>query len=97
MNIDLISLSNEMPNFVNHDQARGWFKQQFEERFSLMDMRESEGKKVFYYHIIKDQERYQQYMETFAKPIEHEITNMETFESYSTVEITEDGDINLTL
>lgn len=96
MNFDIISLNNEMPNFVNHDQARVWFKEHFDQRFSLMDMQESEGKKVFYYHIIKDPEKYQQYMESFAKPVKHEITNMETFESYSTVEISEDGDINFT-
>ncbi|MCT2535723.1 hypothetical protein NC661_06365 [Aquibacillus koreensis] len=97
MNFDLTTISNEMPDFENHDQARQWFNEQFQERFSLVNSDIVNGKKVYYYHIIKDQSTYQQYMESFAKAGEHQITNFETFESYSTVEINEEGDISLSL
>ncbi|MRH44554.1 hypothetical protein GH741_18065 [Aquibacillus halophilus] len=97
MNFDLASISDQMPDFENHDQARVWFKDQFSDRFSLTNSNVIDGKKVYFYHIIKNPEVYHQYMESFAKPVKHDITNMETFESYSTVEISEDGEISLTL
>ncbi|WP_138417424.1 hypothetical protein [Aquibacillus sediminis] len=95
MDFDITEISNDMPDFENHNQAREWFKDQFHDKFSLRSTDEKDGKKVFYYHIIKDPESYKRYMESFAKPVKHEITNWETFKSYSTVEITEDGDIHL--
>ena len=52
---------------------------------------------TYYYHIVKDPETYQRYMESFASNEDREITEMSTFESYTTVEITEDGDVNITL
>ncbi|MBB5172491.1 hypothetical protein [Texcoconibacillus texcoconensis] len=95
MDIDITSLSQDMPDFHNHEEAREWFKNQFHERFSLRSSDDEDGKKVYYYHLIKHPDQYEQYMESFAKEQEgHEITNMETFESYSTVQITEDGDIH---
>ncbi|MDQ0253107.1 hypothetical protein J2S74_000479 [Evansella vedderi] len=97
MNFDITHISDEMPNFQNHVEARKWFKDQYGNRFSLRGTDIIEGKMVHYYHLIKDPEVYQNYMESFAKVEEHEITDPNTFESYSTVEITEDGDISLTL
>lgn len=97
MNIDMDSLSKQMPEFDDHDAARTWFKDQFQERFSLKNTETTNGKKVYYYHIIKNPEMYQQYMESFAKPVKHEITEMNTFESYSAVEITDDGEISFIL
>lgn len=85
MNFDLTTISSEMPGFDNHIQARDWFKNQFDERFTLKASDLVEGKKVYTYHLIKNTEQYQQYMESFAKPVKHEITNADTFESYSTV------------
>ncbi len=97
MNIDLDSISQGMPDFEDHEAARQWFKDQLQDRFSLKNIEDTDGKKVYYYHIIKNQERYQQYMESFAKPIKHEITEMDTLKSYSAVEITEDGEITFIL
>ncbi|MFD1850627.1 hypothetical protein [Oceanobacillus bengalensis] len=95
MNIDLYSISNQMPEFSNHQQARDWFKSQFEDNFLLRSSDEMSGKKIYYYHIVKDPDTYKNYMESFSKPEKHEITNMETFESYSTVEISERGDVTI--
>lgn len=93
MNLDLTTIYDQMPDFRSHEEARAWFKEKFQDRFLLRNSDISEGKRVFYYHIIKDPEVYQHYMESFASPVKHEITNIETFASYSTVEISEDGDI----
>ncbi|WP_156291982.1 hypothetical protein [Oceanobacillus salinisoli] len=95
MNIDLTALSEEMPDFHNHDEARQWFKEKFGDDFLIRSSDVVNETKIYYYHIVKDLELYQQYMESFAKPVKHEITNMETFESYSTVEISENGDVNM--
>lgn len=97
MNIDLTNIYDRMPDFASHEEAREWFKEQFQDHFLLRGSDENEGKRVFIYHIIKDPEVYQQYMESFASPVKHEITNMETFESYSTLEISEDGDISFSV
>jgi hypothetical protein len=86
-----------MPDFKSHEEARAWFNEQFPDRFFLRSSDETDDKKVFYYHIVKNPDVYQQYMESFASPVKHEITNMETFESYSTVEISEDGGISFTI
>ncbi|MFS0862609.1 hypothetical protein [Fredinandcohnia sp. 179-A 10B2 NHS] len=96
MNIDPTMIYEKMPDFNSHEEAREWFKSEYQDKFLLRTHDEVDGKKVFFYHIVKDPEVYQQYMESFAKPGEHEITNMKTFESYSTVEISEDGDISIT-
>ncbi|RKQ31347.1 hypothetical protein [Oceanobacillus halophilus] len=95
MNIDLKSISDKMPDFKNHEDARQWFKEQFHDDFLIRSSDVVNGEKIYFYHIIKNPELYQQYMESFAKPVKHEITNMETFESYSTVEISEDGDVKV--
>ncbi|WP_332692753.1 hypothetical protein [Halalkalibacter lacteus] len=97
MNLDLTSIYERMPDFKNHEEAREWFKEEFGDDFLLRSSDESNGKKVFYYHVVKDPEVYQQYMESFASPVQHEITNMGTFESYSTVEISEDGGISFSI
>ncbi|MDG5786785.1 hypothetical protein QA612_04720 [Evansella sp. AB-P1] len=97
MDIDITTISNEMPDFINHDEARQWFKKQFHERFALRNTDTIDGKTIYFYHIIKDLDQYQHYMESFSREEGHEFTNPDTFKSYSTVEITEDGDISLSL
>jgi len=95
--MDLSSYFESMPDFHSHEEARDWFKEQFPNRFLLRTSDVIEGKKVYYYHIVKDSEVYQQYMESFAHEENHEITNFDTFESYSTVEVNEDGDVSFTI
>jgi hypothetical protein len=57
----------------------------------MTEMRD--GKRVNFYHLVKDPEVYQPYMESFASEVKHEITNTETFKSYRTIEIEEDGNV----
>lgn len=97
MNIDIESIYENMPDFSNHMEAREWFKNEFKDRFFLRTHSEQDGKMTYYYHIVKDPEVYQRYMESFASEQEREITEMSTFESYTTVEISEDGAVNITL
>ncbi|MCH1627135.1 hypothetical protein [Fredinandcohnia quinoae] len=97
MDNDQHFISERMPNFNNHEEAREWFKEQFDNKFLFRSINEDEGKKTFFYHIVKNPEVYNQYMRNFASPFEHEITNMKTFESYTTVEINEDGEVNFTI
>ncbi|SDY02186.1 hypothetical protein SAMN05421736_101159 [Evansella caseinilytica] len=97
MDIDLTAISKAMPDFKNHEQAKNWFEEHFHDRFTFGSSDIIDGKKVFYYHLIEDPEVYQQYMESFAKEDRHNITDVHTFESYATVEISEDGGISLSL
>ncbi|WP_085993210.1 hypothetical protein [Oceanobacillus senegalensis] len=95
MNIDLTSISKEMPDFHSHEEAKQWFKEKLHDDFLIRSTETVNGKKIHFYHIIKQPELYKRYMESFAKPVKHEITNMETFESYSTVQISEDGEVKI--
>ncbi len=97
MDFDITTIYEKMPDFDNHDEASKWFKSQFQDRFLLRSSDTSDGKKVFYYHIVKDPEVYQNYLESHASAVRDEISNIDTFESYSTVEISEDGDISLSI
>lgn len=96
MNIDFTTIYNEMPDFTNHEKAKEWFQGQFGDRFVLKNSDVVEGKKVYYYHVVKNQEAYQEYMEMLSNEETTNITN-EPFESYSTIEITEDGGISFSL
>ncbi|WP_079505563.1 hypothetical protein [Mesobacillus jeotgali] len=57
----------------------------------------SEGKHVSYYHIVKDQEAYDGYMASLTADRKMEINSMEPFESYTTVEISEDGNVSISI
>jgi hypothetical protein len=93
--MDLLKLEEEMPNFENHEQAKQWFKNIYHNYFIIRSSNTWAGKKTYLYHIVRDLNLYQQYMRSFANPVRREITNMKTFDSYSTVEITDNGDVNI--
>ena len=97
MNVDATTIAENMPKFISHEDARSWFKKQFQDHFLLRSHDVIAGKKVYFYHIVKDTESYQQYMQSFAKPGKHEITSIAPFESYSTVEISEDGKVSFSV
>ena len=97
MNLDLTTINDSMLDFRNHEEARSWFKSLFQERFLFRTYDKIDGKMLYYYHIVKNPETYQQYMQSLASEVKQENTNMETFESYSTVEINEEGEVSLTI
>ena len=93
MEFDVTDILNKIPDFNSHEEARSWFNEQFPKRFFLR----VHDNNVYYYHLVKNLDQYQQYMESFASTQKHEISNIEPFESYSTVEISEDGGISITI
>lgn len=97
MNVDLTMINERIPDFTSHDEARKWFKEEFGDRFLSRSIDEIEGKRVYYYHLIKDFDMYQEYMESLSSSVKHEITSMKPFESYTTVEISEDGGISFSI
>ncbi|ARK29626.1 hypothetical protein [Halalkalibacter krulwichiae] len=96
MKIDLTTIYDQMPDFRSHEEAQSWFKSLFSDRFVLKDSDVIEGEKVYYYHLIKDYDAYQEYIENLSSSTE-EITTVEPFKSYSTVEISEHGGISFSI
>ncbi|MEH7302935.1 hypothetical protein [Neobacillus drentensis] len=84
---------SQIPSFKSHEEAREWFKGQFGDRFLLRMTDMKDGKRVNFYHLVKNPEVYQPYMESFASSVKHEITNMDVFKSYTTIEIDENGHV----
>lgn len=97
MNMDLQSIFEHLPDFNSHDEAREWFKGHYQDRFLLRNSDVMEGQRVFYYHIVKDPDTYREYMESLSSEVEKEYSSTEPFESYSTVEISENGDVSFTV
>ncbi|WP_062049876.1 hypothetical protein [Bacillus sp. JCM 19034] len=95
MEINLVELYKEMPDFDNHHEASLWFHKQFPNHVQFKEMDTINGTKVYYYHIIKDREAYEDYMQSLDS-IEYDILSDKPFRSYSTVEISEDGGVSVT-
>jgi len=86
---------NQIPKFTGHEEAREWFKGQFGDRFLLRMTDMKDGRRVNFYHLVKNPEVYKPYMESFASVVQHEITNMDVFKSYTTIEIDENGNVEI--
>lgn len=97
MNINPSEIFDQMPDFNSHEEARSWFKSKFNDQMILKMTDVADGKRIFYYHLIKDEETYQEYMTAINKEEGVNITSTKPFESYSTIEITEDGDVSFSL
>ncbi|GAE32529.1 hypothetical protein [Halalkalibacter hemicellulosilyticus] len=96
MELNLLELYEEMPDFHNHNEASLWFHKQFPNNIQFKEIDTINGTKVYYYHIIKDRKTYEEYMQSLKEPLEHTIISNEPFNSYSTVEISEDGGVSMT-
>jgi hypothetical protein len=94
MNQEYTIDTDQMPNFKSHEETRTWFKGLFGDRFLLRIFEMKDGKRVNIYHLVKDPEVYHPYMESFASVVKHEITYIDVFKSYTTIEIDEDGKVN---
>ncbi|WP_160722934.1 hypothetical protein [Bacillus sp. USDA818B3_A] len=94
MNQDFNIKQEQIPAFKSHDEARTYFKNLYGDRFLNRGTDLSEGKRVSIYHLVKDPNVYQPYMESFSHEIKHEITNMDVFKSYNTIEIDENGNVH---
>ncbi|MCU9614444.1 hypothetical protein OEV98_12940 [Caldibacillus lycopersici] len=96
MDFDISAIYNQMPDFTTHEEARAWFKEQFHDQFLLKTTDVIDGKRVFYYHLIKHPEKYEEFVNTLRSD-NTEIDSLDLFESYSTIEISEDGNISFTI
>ncbi|QOR67929.1 hypothetical protein IM538_07295 [Cytobacillus suaedae] len=96
MDIDFNAITDNMPNFENHDDAKAWFEEYFEDKFVFKNQDELNGKTVYYYHIVKNPDAYSQYMVSLTSEVKPHITDFNTVKSYSTVEISEDGEVSFT-
>ena len=94
MNQDFSINHEQMPNFKSHEEARTYFKNLYGDRFLLRGNDMRDGTRVTMYHLVKNPEVYQPYMEGFSHEIQHEITNMDIFKSYNTIEIDENGNVH---
>ncbi|HAQ07298.1 MAG TPA: hypothetical protein DCR24_07185 [Bacillus bacterium] len=97
MNLDINELVSRMPDFRSHEEASAWFSSEFGGQFVQKDHDVSEGKNVYYYHVIKNHEAYDRYMAYLMGEGKLDMGSMEPFESYSTIEISEDGDVSISL
>ena len=97
MNIDIDQLAASLPDFSTHEEASEWFTNRFGSQFIHKEEDISEGKRVYFYHIVKNRDAYDQYMSSLMDDGKMEFKSMEPFESYSTVEISEDGDVSISI
>ncbi|PLT35423.1 hypothetical protein [Bacillus sp. V5-8f] len=95
MEIKIDQLMQELPDFNTHSEAKAWFEERYHDRFVLGTTDLIEETKVYYYHIVKDQQEYKDYMAAVSNG--NQIESMYPFHSYSTVEIAENGGISISL
>ncbi len=97
MNVNIDNLAEEMPDFHKHEDAQEWFKNKFGEKFVFKSEDVSDGERVFFYHIVKNDKEYEHYMEFLQQDTHEELQDTTAFHSYTTVEISEHGDVSLSI
>lgn len=93
--MEIEKVTRKMPTFQNHEEAKQWFRNHFHENFLIRCSDAFYGKKMYVYHIVKNKTLYHNYMRSFAEPKRPTIKNMDTFECYSTVEISDNGEVHI--
>lgn len=96
MDINIEQLAEEMPEFENHQEASEWFGNRFQGQFIFKEKDTLNGIPTYFYHIIKDVNNYNRYMNALSQE-ESEIEAAQSFYSYTTVSITDDGDVEISL
>jgi hypothetical protein len=96
MNINIEQLAKEMPEFNNHQEARDWFGEKFQGQFIFKEKDIIDDTPTYFYHIVKDTNNYNRYMNALSQE-DSTIDSMNTFYSYTTVSITESGDVEISL
>ena len=49
---------SNIPDFTSHDEARAYFKDRFGNNFQIISSKEFEDRKIYFYDLILDKERY---------------------------------------
>ena len=96
MDINIEQLAKEMPEFTNHQEASDWFGDKFQGQFVFKEKDFINEVPTYFYHIVKDVNRYNRYMNALVQE-ESDIDSLNTFYSYTTVSITEDGNVEISL
>ncbi|EDL65812.1 hypothetical protein [Bacillus sp. SG-1] len=96
MDINIEKLAKEMPEFTNHQEASDWFGDKFQGQFVFKEKDFINEVPTYFYHIVKDVNRYNRYMNALVQE-ESDIDSLNTFYSYTTVSITEDGNVEISL
>ncbi|WP_162785187.1 hypothetical protein [Bacillus sp. P14.5] len=94
MNINIEKLADEMPEFKDHQEASEWFENRFQGGFIYKEKDTLNGIPTYFYHIVKDISRYNAFMNALSEE-ESENVTANSFYSYTTVSITEDGDVEI--
>jgi hypothetical protein len=96
MNINIEQLAKEMPEFENHQDASDWFGDKFQGQFVFKEKDMINDVPTYFYHIVKDVNSYNRYMNALTEE-DSTIDSTNTFYSYTTVAISEDGDVEISL
>lgn len=91
----------EIPDFKGHEEARKYFKEKYGDAFQLSESLEVDGEKVYFYMYIVDKEKFNEMQDYMRKQSTRLINagNPETkgfMESYQSIQIFEDGRVNIT-
>ncbi|WP_419884020.1 hypothetical protein ACN6MY_11420 [Peribacillus sp. B-H-3] len=79
------------PAFKNHLEAREYFQQYYMDHFTYKNKKEKDGKEIFSYVLVLNEEAYRSGQEKLAR---FEIVHGTDFpSSFQTIEINEDGEI----
>ncbi|MGM0844767.1 MAG: hypothetical protein ACQEUT_07295 [Bacillota bacterium] len=96
MDLNIKQLAEEMPEFDNHQEASEWFGNKFGGQFIFREKDIINGITTYFYHIVKDGNGYNRYMNSLSEE-KTEIDSMNSFYSYTTVSISEDGEVEISL
>lgn len=82
-----------IPEFSNHEEARAWFKEKYEENFVLTDSEIIEERKIYFYHLILNRDKYKELQNNLR--IGEFSVSKDLMYSYQSVEIDEHGSIHI--
>lgn len=83
----------KMPTFESHDEAKEWFKGEYGSLFILDSFKLEEGKKVMVYHLVLNKSDYIKSLDKMEN--NKVIAGFDFLNSYQTVKIHEDGQVNI--
>jgi hypothetical protein len=96
MTFNIEQLAKEMPDFTSHQEASEWFGNRFEGKFIFKEKDMINEVPTYFYHILKDTNGYNQYMNMLSDEYQ-KIDSPTSFYSYTTVLISEHGDVEISL
>ncbi|WP_103652723.1 hypothetical protein [Bacillus thuringiensis] len=90
-----------IPDFKSYEEAREYFKEKYGDAFQLSESLEVDGEQVYLYMHIVDKEKFNEMQEYRSKHNTRFINagNPETkgfMESYQSIQVFEDGRVNIT-